>query len=259
MATRVADGRAPANRARRGRARRGGWLEGRPELVAADVEAALDLARPRRQHWITGELAYCRWRAGQLDVTHEGADPWALQMAGDWESATIAWDELESPYEAALALADGDEGAQRRALDELTRLGAKPAAAIVARRLRRARCSRESHAGHDGRRARTPAGLTRREIEVLGARRRGDAQRRDRGAARSLPANDGSPRLGDPAQARRPHTRAGPSPRPGAARSAPRPVALTPNLGIRADAPRRRLAYRREGPTRRGGSGWRRT
>ena len=48
------------------------WLEGRPELVAADVEAALDLALLRRQRWIAGELAYCRWRAGQLDDDARG-------------------------------------------------------------------------------------------------------------------------------------------------------------------------------------------
>jgi hypothetical protein len=42
-----------------------------------------------------------------------------------------------SPYERALALADGDnEDALRMALDELQRLEAAPAGAIVARRLR---------------------------------------------------------------------------------------------------------------------------
>ena len=60
-----------------------------------------------------------------------------LQIAGDWARAAELWTDLGCPYEAALALADADEEEPlRRALDELQRLGARPAAAIVARRLR---------------------------------------------------------------------------------------------------------------------------
>ena len=65
------------------------------------------------------------------------AEPYALQLAGEWTRAAELWREIGCPYEAALALADADEEeALRRALDELQRLGARPAAAIVARRLR---------------------------------------------------------------------------------------------------------------------------
>jgi hypothetical protein len=46
------------------------------------------------------------------------------------------WTEPSCPYEAALALADADEEEPLRALDELQRLEARPAAALVARRLR---------------------------------------------------------------------------------------------------------------------------
>jgi ATP/maltotriose-dependent transcriptional regulator MalT len=143
------------------------WLEGRPELVAADVEAALALTRRRHQDWIAGELVFWRWRAGQLDERHEGADPYALQMAGDWDAAACAWDELDSPYEAALARADGDEASQRRALGDLNQLGAKPAAAIVARRLRE-RGVRGVARGPRPTTRESPAGLTRRETEILG-------------------------------------------------------------------------------------------
>ena len=59
--------------------------------------------------------------------TNEGAIPRAANL----------WAKLGCPYEAALALADGDdEGAMRVALQELHRLESRPAAAIVARRLR---------------------------------------------------------------------------------------------------------------------------
>jgi hypothetical protein len=62
-------------------------------------------------------------------------EPYALVLAGDWTRAAEAWTELGCPYEAALALADADErAALGRAVHELRRLGARPAAAIVERR-----------------------------------------------------------------------------------------------------------------------------
>jgi DNA-binding NarL/FixJ family response regulator len=71
------------------------------------------------------------------------------------------------PYEAALALADADDpDAQRQALDELRALGAHPAAAIVALRLRR-RGVRGLPRGPRRQTRENPAGLTGRELEVL--------------------------------------------------------------------------------------------
>jgi ATP/maltotriose-dependent transcriptional regulator MalT len=142
------------------------WLEGRPEHVAAEVQAAFELARQRHQHWIAGELAFWLWRSDDFHEKVEGADPYALQMAGDWSSAATAWDELESPYEAALALADGDEEAQKRALEDLNRLGARPAATIVARRMRE-HGVRGIPRGPRETTQRNPAQLTRREVDVL--------------------------------------------------------------------------------------------
>jgi DNA-binding CsgD family transcriptional regulator len=71
------------------------------------------------------------------------------------------------PYEAALALADADEEEPlRRSLEELQRLEARPAAAIVARRLRK-RGARGLPRGPRPATRRNPAGLTAREAEVL--------------------------------------------------------------------------------------------
>jgi DNA-binding NarL/FixJ family response regulator len=67
----------------------------------------------------------------------------------------------------ALALADSDdEGALRRALADLQPLGARPAATIVARRLR-ARGARGLPRGPRAPTRKKPAGLTQREVEVL--------------------------------------------------------------------------------------------
>jgi DNA-binding NarL/FixJ family response regulator len=89
-------------------------------------------------------------------------------MAGDWRGAARLWREIGCPYEAALALADGDdEDALRQALEELQALGAAPAAAIVARRLRE-RGIRGVPRGPRRATRENPAGLTARELDVLG-------------------------------------------------------------------------------------------
>src|SRR5438094_2552801 len=144
------------------------WLEGRTEAVADATESALDLAVRRRASWIVGELAYWRRRAGILDeVGPIAAEPWAAHIAGDWRRAAELWTELDSPYEAALALTDSqDEEMVRRGLQELHQLGAQAAAAIVARRLRE-RGPRGLPRGPRPATQTTPANLTAREIEVL--------------------------------------------------------------------------------------------
>jgi class 3 adenylate cyclase/tetratricopeptide (TPR) repeat protein len=114
------------------------WLAGDREGVDRATYGALELALRRRAAWPIGELAYWRWRAGlDSDVPHGAAQPYAVQMSGDWARAATLWTEIGCPYEAALALADADEeDALRRSLDQLQGLGARPAAAIVSRRLR---------------------------------------------------------------------------------------------------------------------------
>ena len=144
------------------------WLEGRPEDTAQATEAAFELAQRLRDSWPIGELAYWRWRAGIEERTPPGAaEPYARQIAGDWRRAADLWAELGCPYEAALALADADDDdALRRALEDLQRLGARPAAAIVARRLRE-RGARGLPRGPRRGTRRNPANLTPRELEIL--------------------------------------------------------------------------------------------
>src|SRR5213078_4157101 len=94
-------------------------------------------------------------------------EPYALEMNGEWARAAQAWSELGCPYEAAIALsAADDDDALRRALEELHGLGARPAAAIVARRLRK-RGARGLPRGPRQATTRNPGGLTARELEVL--------------------------------------------------------------------------------------------
>jgi DNA-binding CsgD family transcriptional regulator/tetratricopeptide (TPR) repeat protein len=143
------------------------WLAGDEEAVAAETESALALARDRGDQWLTGELAVWRARTGATGENGAGdpiaaaVEPYRLELAGDAGAAGAAWAALGSPYEAALALVhSAEEDDVRRGLEELQRLGARPAAARAGQRLRRlgARAGTRANLG----------GLTARELEVLG-------------------------------------------------------------------------------------------
>ena len=145
------------------------WLAGDTAAVEQETDAALSLALQRQAPWVVGELACWRWRAGLRDRLPPGAaaEPYALSLAGEAAQAAKVWRELGCPYEAALALADGDAAEPlRRAHEELQALGARPAAAIVARKLRE-RGVRGVARGPRPRTRANPAGLTARELEVL--------------------------------------------------------------------------------------------
>jgi DNA-binding CsgD family transcriptional regulator/tetratricopeptide (TPR) repeat protein len=145
------------------------WLRGDHTAVAKATQATLDLAVRRRSPWTIGELACWRRRACiEEDVEGPMAEPYATELDGDFARAAELWRELGCPYDAALALAGADdEELLRLALDELRRLGAEPAAAIVARRLR-GRGARGVPRGPRAATRENPAGLTAREVEVLG-------------------------------------------------------------------------------------------
>ena len=145
------------------------WLDGDPQSMGEATNDALALALERADAWSVGELACWRWRAGLQDELPAEfvAEPYRLSIAGEWRSATERWRALGCPYEAALALADADDDtALCQAFDELSALGARPAAAIVARRLRE-RGVRGIRRGPRARTRENPAGLTARELEVL--------------------------------------------------------------------------------------------
>jgi len=142
------------------------WLGDRS--VEPGSAAVLQACVDGRAGWWAGEIAWWR-RCGGIDepVPANAAEPWALLLSGTAAAAATAWRRAGCPYEEGLALAHGDEPDDLRlAFARFDSLGARPAAAIVARRMR--------DAGHPGvprgvrpaTRA-NPAGLTTRELEVL--------------------------------------------------------------------------------------------
>ena len=144
------------------------WLAGNPERGLDYLVPAYQRALDTDSEWARGEIGFWMWRIGQLDGSPQrAAEPFALQMSGDWKSAAEAWEEIGCPYETALALADGPQGAKLEALGIFNALGARPIGDRVKKQLR--------DLGVDGiprgptkRTIANPAGLTTRQLEVLG-------------------------------------------------------------------------------------------
>jgi predicted ATPase/DNA-binding CsgD family transcriptional regulator len=103
------------------------WLAGNNDLAVEEVRAVYDVAVGKKHPWIVGELAFWLWRAG-VEFTPPPwiAEPFALQIAGDWRGAAEEWEKRGCPYEQGMALMDGDESAQLKALEIFESLGAGP-------------------------------------------------------------------------------------------------------------------------------------
>ena len=144
------------------------WLEGRGGEVEAATEDTYRLALRLRSPWVAGDLACWRRRGGVVEpAPPEVAEPFRLELTGDWREAAKCWRKSGCAYEAALVLAEGDDvDLLREAAGELIRLGARPAAARVAQRLRE-RGERGLKRGPRPSTRSNPAGLTAREAEVL--------------------------------------------------------------------------------------------
>jgi DNA-binding CsgD family transcriptional regulator/tetratricopeptide (TPR) repeat protein len=143
------------------------WLEGRSDKALREAELAL--APGLCEEWVLGAIAIWLDVTGSEQVAHGMmAEPCRRQIAGDWRGAADAWIEVACPYDAALALlGSGDEAALREALSIFAGLGAAPAAAITRRRMR-ALGVRSIPVGPRTATRAGPAGLTRREQQVLG-------------------------------------------------------------------------------------------
>jgi len=143
------------------------FLRGDLRAVIDEAQPALALATRHRHPWFNGELAYWLHRAGALpEVPTPCAQPFALQIAGEWRDAAAAWAALGCPYEQARALAEGEVEARLEALTRFEDLGAGPAADAVRQGLR-ALGQRGLPRGPRPSTQANPHQLTAREMEVL--------------------------------------------------------------------------------------------
>jgi DNA-binding CsgD family transcriptional regulator/tetratricopeptide (TPR) repeat protein len=144
------------------------WLHGALDRTATEAAMGFGLAVRAGHPWFAGELACWLWRADALpEVPAVVAEPYRLLLAGDWRGSADAWQALGCPYEQAQALALGDEEACLRVLGLLDGLGARQTALRLRRRLR-GRGNLRVPRGPTRATAANPAGLTGRQVEVLG-------------------------------------------------------------------------------------------
>jgi len=143
------------------------WLQGEPRLAVREAELADDVA-VGSDGWDRGAVAVWLRRTGSpRSPRGELAEPYRLQIAGEWEEASRLWTCLGCPYEAALALYDSDEEtALRQALKTFHDLGASAAAQLTRHKMRELGI-RSIPAGPRTTTRADPLGLTRREHEVL--------------------------------------------------------------------------------------------
>ena len=145
------------------------WTRDDPDDIRRRVDTVWDLAVARGNPWDVGELLWWLHHAGETRAApHPVAEPFALMSAGRATAAATAWEELGSPFWAALARARSDDPADLRAATAaLEALGATATHAAVVRDLRRRGVSVPRGPRASSRA--NPAGLTEREMEVLGA------------------------------------------------------------------------------------------
>jgi len=146
-------------------------LAGDRPRATAELEAVRELAFAHGNRWLRGEFAWLLWQAGERDIPLDDiAEPFALLIAGDFAGAAAAWQEIGCPYEAASALAASDDPSLvKSAVASFEDLGARPAIGRAMRHLRDLGV-RDLPALRRGPQLATranPAGLTRREVEVL--------------------------------------------------------------------------------------------
>jgi DNA-binding CsgD family transcriptional regulator len=142
------------------------WLAGNRSRAAAEAHAEYAAVVASGDRWLAGELAFWLWRTDQMPAAPHVAEPFAQQITGDWAGAAESWQALGCPYEAARALADScDESTLRQALVEFNRLGARPIATAVARKLRGLGVRTIARGPRPTTRA-NPAQLTSREMEI---------------------------------------------------------------------------------------------
>jgi len=125
------------------------------------------LAKERNSRWVVDDSALWLYLLDEpVTGTAAFAAPFREHCEGHWQEAAAGWRALGRPYEEALALSGGDDPAQRRALKIFDRLGALPAAARLRRQMRAGGARAVPRGPIAGTRA-NPAGLTRRQVQVL--------------------------------------------------------------------------------------------
>jgi DNA-binding CsgD family transcriptional regulator/tetratricopeptide (TPR) repeat protein len=144
------------------------WLAEDKDTIVREVLPVYTQTIALRDGWLAGELAAWLYRSGALDVKPMAiAEPYELEILGDWRGAAKAWAALGCTYdEAMIHTLYGEPTERRAALATFERLGASAVAQYL-RKVLRAQGVRDVPRGaHETTRS-NEFGLTRREAQVL--------------------------------------------------------------------------------------------
>jgi DNA-binding CsgD family transcriptional regulator len=155
------------------------WLTERADTDRDDTDRAEParsagralLERPARPGREREHAEVCRWlrRLGdRVEPVPDGPEEFTAGLRGDWRAAAAAWERVGDPYERALELAgSGEREPMLEALQVFDGLGAEPMARRLRRRLRASGSGSVPRGPLSATRS-NPAGLTARQVEILG-------------------------------------------------------------------------------------------
>jgi DNA-binding CsgD family transcriptional regulator len=155
-------------------AAQGAWLTGDAGLIDERVLAIYERGRGN-DPWVQGDLSGWLQRTGhEVDLDASFVEPYSFELAGRYAEAADAWRDLGCPFEQAVALTStGEPEAMHDALEIFVGIGSAPAAAKVRRLLQQDGIKVPTPRGPRPATRSHPAGLTRREAEVLALLRDG--------------------------------------------------------------------------------------
>jgi DNA-binding CsgD family transcriptional regulator/tetratricopeptide (TPR) repeat protein len=143
------------------------WYRDDRETIARESAVGLRELADRKIPWVRGELLFWQSKVQAVDPNcGDIPEPYRRMLAGEWQAAADAWEKIGMPYEQALSLGEGSDGALLRSLAILDRMGARPLEAIVRKRLRDRGVRGVPRGPREATRS-NPKGLSEREFEVL--------------------------------------------------------------------------------------------
>jgi DNA-binding CsgD family transcriptional regulator len=143
------------------------WLINKLPENINELIACYDVVKASNNPWAIGEIAFWLWKGDSLPGIPECiAEQYLLQIKGDWLAAARLWEELKCPYEQALALADGNEKAMKKAVEIFDGLGAAAASQLIKQKMRQSGIKNIPKGPRQSTKE-SPSGLTERQMEIL--------------------------------------------------------------------------------------------
>jgi DNA-binding CsgD family transcriptional regulator len=143
------------------------WLKNELSANINELTECYETVKTSHNPWAIGEIAFWLWMGGRLPEIPECiAEPFLLQIKGNWLAAAEMWERLKCPYEQALALSDGNEQAMKKAVEIFDKLGASAVSQLIKLKMRKSGIKNIPKGPRQSTKE-NPAGLTGRQLEIL--------------------------------------------------------------------------------------------